>query len=206
MSRDEAIARAERHFDSGAFKQDVARLVAMPTESQNPDRASVLHAYLEQEMMPMLAALGFQCRDPGQSEGEGPVPVRRTDGGRAATNRIRIRPRRCDPRTRGGLGSGPFALDADRGRRPLVRAWRGGQQGAARHQHRRHACRSRDARQAPLQRQVPDRDGRGDGLARAARAVRRAQRPAAPRRPDRLRRPPSRPRASYRFSWARAAA
>ena len=64
----------------------------MPTESQNPDRASVLHAYLELEMMPMLAALGFQCPSPGQSEGEGPVPVRRTDGGRAAANRIRIRP------------------------------------------------------------------------------------------------------------------
>jgi acetylornithine deacetylase/succinyl-diaminopimelate desuccinylase-like protein len=72
MSRDEAIARAERHFDSGAFKQDVARLVAMPTESQNPDRASVLHAYLELEMMPMLAALGFQCRVLANPKAKGP--------------------------------------------------------------------------------------------------------------------------------------
>ncbi len=72
MSRDEAIACAERHFDSGAFKQDVARLVAMPTESQNPDRASVLHAYLEQEMMPMLAALGFQCRVLANPKANGP--------------------------------------------------------------------------------------------------------------------------------------
>lgn len=61
MSRADAIAHAERHFDSGAFKRDLARLVAMPTESQNPGRAGVLAAYLEREMMPMLTALGFSC-------------------------------------------------------------------------------------------------------------------------------------------------
>ncbi len=36
MSRQGAIARAERHFDSGAFKADLARRVAIPSESQNP--------------------------------------------------------------------------------------------------------------------------------------------------------------------------
>lgn len=72
MSRDDAIARAERHFDSGAFKQELSRLVAMPTESQNPERAPVLQAYLEREMTPMLAALGFNCRILANPNTKGP--------------------------------------------------------------------------------------------------------------------------------------
>ena len=40
MSRAGAIARAERYFDSGAFKADLARRVAIPSESQNPERAA----------------------------------------------------------------------------------------------------------------------------------------------------------------------
>ena len=47
MNRDGAVARAETYFDSGAFREDLARRVAMPTESQNPDRASTLTEYLE---------------------------------------------------------------------------------------------------------------------------------------------------------------
>jgi acetylornithine deacetylase/succinyl-diaminopimelate desuccinylase-like protein len=62
MTRDAAISRATDHFDSGAFKQDLARRVAMPTESQNPERAPVLREYLEAEMRPALEALGFTCR------------------------------------------------------------------------------------------------------------------------------------------------
>jgi acetylornithine deacetylase/succinyl-diaminopimelate desuccinylase-like protein len=62
MSRQEAIANAGRYFESGAFRDDLARRVAIPTESQNPDRAAVLTDYLETEMEPALAALGFTCR------------------------------------------------------------------------------------------------------------------------------------------------
>ncbi|PKA43163.1 hypothetical protein CWR43_14025 [Rhizobium sullae] len=39
MTRGAAIAKAEAYFDSGAFREDLARRVGMPTESQNPDRA-----------------------------------------------------------------------------------------------------------------------------------------------------------------------
>ena len=41
MSRETAVARAEVYFDSGDLKRDLARRVAMPTESQNPARAPV---------------------------------------------------------------------------------------------------------------------------------------------------------------------
>ena len=42
MSRDAAIARAKDYFDSGAFREDLARRVALKTESQNPERTAVL--------------------------------------------------------------------------------------------------------------------------------------------------------------------
>ena len=62
MTRDAAIGRATEHFDSGRFREVLARRVAMPTESQNPERAPVLREYLEGEMRPALEALGFTCR------------------------------------------------------------------------------------------------------------------------------------------------
>ena len=62
MTREQAIAQAHAHFDSGAFQQTLARRVAMPTESQNPQRADVLAAYLQDEMCPALQAMGFECR------------------------------------------------------------------------------------------------------------------------------------------------
>jgi acetylornithine deacetylase/succinyl-diaminopimelate desuccinylase-like protein len=67
MSRDAAIARAESYFASGDFRKDLARRVAMPTESQNPDRAPVLDQYLDSEMTPAFEALGFQCRKLSQN-------------------------------------------------------------------------------------------------------------------------------------------
>jgi hypothetical protein len=62
MSRAGAIARAERYFDSGALKADLARRVAIPSESQNPERAAELRHYIEAEMRPALEAMGFACR------------------------------------------------------------------------------------------------------------------------------------------------
>lgn len=62
MTRHAAIARTERYFDSGDFKADLARRVAMPTESQNPARAGELAAYLDTEMRPAFEAMGFACR------------------------------------------------------------------------------------------------------------------------------------------------
>ncbi|MEI6737997.1 MAG: M20 peptidase family dipeptidase, partial [Pseudomonadota bacterium] len=59
MTRASAIQSAEHYFDSRQFHTDLARRVAMPTESQNPDRADVLRAYLADELTPTLQALGF---------------------------------------------------------------------------------------------------------------------------------------------------
>lgn len=60
--RETAIARAQAYFDSGALHRDLARRVAMPTESQNPERKAVLAEYLEAEIRPAFEALGFACR------------------------------------------------------------------------------------------------------------------------------------------------
>jgi acetylornithine deacetylase/succinyl-diaminopimelate desuccinylase-like protein len=62
MTRDAAIARAEAYFDTGAFRDDLARRVAIPTESQNPDRGPALLEYIEREMRPALEGLGFRCQ------------------------------------------------------------------------------------------------------------------------------------------------
>ena len=62
MSRSDAISQARSQFDSGEFRQTLARRVALPTESQNPARAEVLTDYLETEMKPAFEAMGFQCR------------------------------------------------------------------------------------------------------------------------------------------------
>jgi len=62
MARQAAIAHAERYFDDGGFFADLARRVAIPTESQNPGRGAELVRYLEAEMRPSLEQLGFRCR------------------------------------------------------------------------------------------------------------------------------------------------
>jgi acetylornithine deacetylase/succinyl-diaminopimelate desuccinylase-like protein len=62
MTREATISKAEAYFDSGAFKADLAHLVAIPTESQSPDRAETLLTYIETEMRPLLESLGFTCR------------------------------------------------------------------------------------------------------------------------------------------------
>src|ERR1700681_2672300 len=62
MSRAAAIARAHAHFDSGEFLVDLRRRVAIPSTSQEPERAGVLRSYLDDEMVPSLAPLGFTSR------------------------------------------------------------------------------------------------------------------------------------------------
>jgi acetylornithine deacetylase/succinyl-diaminopimelate desuccinylase-like protein len=62
MSREHTIAHAERYFDEGGFFEDLARRVAIPTESQNPARAGDLERYLAAEMGPSFEKLGFKCR------------------------------------------------------------------------------------------------------------------------------------------------
>src|ERR1700716_111388 len=72
MSREAAIANAEAYFDCGAFKTDLARRVAIPTESQNSERPAALKPYIETEMRPALEAMGFVCRVLTQGNARGP--------------------------------------------------------------------------------------------------------------------------------------
>ena len=46
MSRAAAIARAHSYFDSGEFLVDLRRRVAIPSTSQEPERAAALRSYL----------------------------------------------------------------------------------------------------------------------------------------------------------------
>ena len=62
MSRTSAIARAHAYFDGGGFLSDLTRRVAIPSSSQEPDRADALRAYLLDEIVPALKRLGFDCR------------------------------------------------------------------------------------------------------------------------------------------------
>lgn len=58
-TRDAAIAEAAQSFDDGRFIADLARRVAMRTESQDPDSGPKLDAYLRDEIAPCLARLGY---------------------------------------------------------------------------------------------------------------------------------------------------
>jgi acetylornithine deacetylase/succinyl-diaminopimelate desuccinylase-like protein len=62
MTRTQAIANAEAHFDSGDFEMELASRVSIPTESQNPERAGELRQYLNAEMVPAFSAMGFETR------------------------------------------------------------------------------------------------------------------------------------------------
>jgi acetylornithine deacetylase/succinyl-diaminopimelate desuccinylase-like protein len=62
MSRSAAIARIRRYFDEGRFEEELARRVAIRSESQDPRGAPELRRYLTDEMQPALERLGFRCR------------------------------------------------------------------------------------------------------------------------------------------------
>lgn len=59
MTEQQAVNQAMRYFDSGEFQRLLARRVACATESQRADRDGELHHYLQQEIAPQLAAIGF---------------------------------------------------------------------------------------------------------------------------------------------------
>jgi acetylornithine deacetylase/succinyl-diaminopimelate desuccinylase-like protein len=82
MTRAAAIAAAERYFDEGGFVADLARRVAIPTESQVAERLPVLAGYLAGEIAPSLARLGFASEIVDNPVRGGPVLIaeRREDG------------------------------------------------------------------------------------------------------------------------------
>lgn len=62
MTRSAAIARATEYFDSGTFLADLTRRVAYRTESQPADGRPDLRAYLTEEMVPAVRALGADAQ------------------------------------------------------------------------------------------------------------------------------------------------
>jgi acetylornithine deacetylase/succinyl-diaminopimelate desuccinylase-like protein len=60
MTRAAAIAASQAYFDEGGFAADLARRVAIPTESQVEGRGPMLRAYLGDEIGPTLKRLGFE--------------------------------------------------------------------------------------------------------------------------------------------------
>lgn len=60
--RASAIATAHAYFDDGAFIDDLARLVEVPTVSQDPEAMPFLHRYLKEMIAPYLSEDGFSCK------------------------------------------------------------------------------------------------------------------------------------------------
>ena len=76
MTRTAAITSARAHFDSGAFLRVLDRRVGYHTESQESAQAAALLDYLEQDITPALAAMGFSSRIvPNPVAGFGPILI-----------------------------------------------------------------------------------------------------------------------------------
>ncbi len=118
MSRDAAIAAALDYFDSGGFAADLARRVAIPTESQVEGRGAVLRAYLADEIAPSLARLGFSSDIVDNPVRGGPalIATRREDD--AATTVLGYGHgdviRGLEPQWRQGLSPWTLTRDGDR--------------------------------------------------------------------------------------------
>jgi acetylornithine deacetylase/succinyl-diaminopimelate desuccinylase-like protein len=71
MSRSEAITSAARHFDDGSFLADLARRVAIPTTSQEPENFPQLRRYLAEEIGPTFERLGYRIAIHDNPAGKG---------------------------------------------------------------------------------------------------------------------------------------
>ena len=87
MSRNEAISRIESYFDDGTFKTDLARRVAIRTESPIPKSRPQLYRYLIDEISPYLEAMGFNCEvfDNPSNDGGPFLVARRYESGNVPT-------------------------------------------------------------------------------------------------------------------------
>lgn len=74
MTRETAISKATLHFDEGKFIEDLARRVAIRTESQIPESREQLDLYLKDEIAPAFTRMGFTNEIlPNPVEGTGPI-------------------------------------------------------------------------------------------------------------------------------------
>lgn len=62
ITRTELLEQASIHVDSGAFFEDLSRLVAYPTESSKPSGAQAIEAYLDEVVVPRLTELGCKVQ------------------------------------------------------------------------------------------------------------------------------------------------
>jgi acetylornithine deacetylase/succinyl-diaminopimelate desuccinylase-like protein len=87
VSRNEAISRIESYFDDGTFKTDLARRVAIRTESPIPKSRPQLYRYLIDEISPYLEAMGFNCEvfDNPSNDGGPFLVARRYESGNVPT-------------------------------------------------------------------------------------------------------------------------
>lgn len=72
MSRDAAISGAYAYFDDGGFLADLKRRVAIPSESQKPERKPILATYFTETVIPDLGKLGFATEMVDGPQGSGP--------------------------------------------------------------------------------------------------------------------------------------
>ena len=57
-----AISRALKYFDGGGFEEELARRVAIRSESQRREGLPELHRYINEEMIPAFEEMGFETR------------------------------------------------------------------------------------------------------------------------------------------------
>ncbi|MBP0445618.1 M20 family metallopeptidase [Roseomonas sp. SSH11] len=75
-SREAAIARAQADFDSGAFRERMEALIAIPSTSQDPAHAPDCRRYLEEGITPWLARMGFESSiHPNPDPACGPILI-----------------------------------------------------------------------------------------------------------------------------------
>ena len=150
MSRANAIARAHAYFDSGGFLADLSRRVAIPSSSQEPERAAVLRTYLDGEIAPALGKLGFTCRvldNPARSAGAG----RRAHRKSRFRHRAGLWPRRHHSRARRSVAARTIAMARRRRGRAHLRPRHRRQQRPAQRQYRGARSRAGATRRARLQ-------------------------------------------------------
>ena len=68
-NREDAIARSTQYLDTGEFEAELARRVAIRTESQIADNTKPLDEYIHHEMVPAFEQMEFNC-----TVFENPVP------------------------------------------------------------------------------------------------------------------------------------
>ncbi len=74
--RDEALAKIDDYFNGGHFEKELARRISYKTESNLAGCESALASYLREEIVPCLAAMGFDCKTyPNPRQDAGPFLV-----------------------------------------------------------------------------------------------------------------------------------